>query len=236
VTTTDRKRVLTLALPDVPRAKLEPFLRRAALEVNRLASPARALELLREVPFHLVIVGHPLPDLTAERFVRALRAGDSASRHAGLLVITASDPRPELLRLVGHGVNRVVAATEPAEVLLREAAELLEVEPRVRTRALVRAEIECGLGTAAFLAQTENVSATGALIRSERRPALGTRLPIRLQLPDDPAPIECTGEVVRHADRDREGVSGFAVRFVDLTPSQRQRLESWVLRHLDAGG
>ena len=70
------------------------------------------------------------------------------------------------------------------------------------------------------------------LVRSGRHPDVGAILPIELALPGDPLPIRCNGEVIRTADRSREQIDGFAVRFTDLQPADRLRLERAVGRGL----
>ena len=225
-------RVVVLALPPLAELALGPFLRRAGLEVSTPESAEAAIELLHEVPHRLVLVGHPLPDLSVAAFATVLRSKNSASRQAGLMVLTAGPPPDDVKALLGHGLNAVLPASAPPTEIQRRAAALLAVAPRVAIRVLVKVHVTVGTGERAILAQTENLSVSGMLVRSGRHPDVGTILPIELALPGDAQPIRCNGEVVRTVDRRREGVEGFAVRFTDLQPADRLRLERAVGRTL----
>ncbi len=228
-----KKRVLLLSLSPMAEFALAPILRRADLQISKMAHPARSLELLRSEEHRLVLAGHPLDEISIPRLVTALRSADCASRGAGLFVVTVGRPPDELKRMVGKGINAVLPANAPPVELQRTAARLLDVAPRAAIRALVKVRVRLGSGESAFLAQTENISATGLLIRSDRRPEPGTRLPIELALAGESLPLRCVGEVVRHVDAEREGLRGFALRFVDLPPGDRLRIERAVERALD---
>jgi hypothetical protein len=228
-----KKRVLLLGLQPLAELSLTPLLRRADLAVSKLEHPARALELLHTEMYRLVVAGHPLAEISVPRLARELRAKDSASRDAGLLVITEGEPPDEVKKLVGQGINSVLSAGAPPADLQRTGARLLEVAPRAGIRALVKVKVHIGNGESAFLSQTENISASGALVRSERRPDLGTRLPLEMMLPGDPLPLRCEGEVVRHTNIGREQHPGFALRYVTLSATDRLRIERAVERMLN---
>ncbi len=230
---TIKKRVLLLGLQPVAETSLTPFLRRADLVVSKLEHPARALELLRNEAHRLVIAGHPLEEISVSRLTRNLRAADSASRDAGLVIVTQDEPPEELKQQMGYGINDVLMVSEPPARLQRAAAKLLEVAPRAQIRALVKIKLRIGNGESAFLSQTDNISASGALVRSQRRPEPGARLPLEMMLPGDPLPVRCEGEVVRHADIGREGQPGFALHFVTLSTADRLRIERAVDQALE---
>ncbi len=224
------ERILVLALPPLAELALAPFLRRTGLEVSTPETAEAAIERLHGEPHRLVLLGHPLPGLSAPAFATVLRSDGSASRKAGILVLTEGTPPAELETLIGRGINAVLPASAPPAEIQRRAAELLDVAPRAAIRTLVRVQVTVGHGASAILAQTENVSVSGMLVRSGRRPEPGTVLPVELSLPGEATPLRCDGEVVRHADRAREGVEGFAVRFRSLRPADRLRLERAVER------
>ncbi len=228
-----QKKVLLLSLPPMAELALAPILRRADLKISKMEHPSRSLELLRSERHALVLAGHPLEEISIPRLVAALRSPDCASRGAGLLVITTGTPPDELKRLVGEGLNGVLPAGAPPVELQRRVARLLDVAPRAAIRALVKVHVRLGSGESAFLAQTENISTSGLLIRSDRRPEIGARLPLELALPGESLPLNCEGEVVRHAEPDHEGVRGFAMRFVDLPSADRLRVQRAVERALD---
>lgn len=228
-----KKRVLLLGLQPLAELSLAPLLRRADLAVSKLEHPARALELLRTELYRLVVAGHPLAEISVPRLVRELRATNSVSRDAGLLVVTEGEPPDEVKTLLGQGINFVLSAGAPPADLQRAGARLLEVAPRAGIRALVKVKIHIGNGESAFLSQTENISASGMFVRSERRPELGARVPLEMMLPGDPLPLRCEADVVRHTNIGRERYQGFALRYVNLSATDRLRIERAVERMLN---
>jgi len=109
-------------------------------------------------------------------------------------------------------------------------------ELRAAVRILVQLETSLrGLGDGFSVSHTVNVSLTGALLASRRPPSVGSELRFGLLLPDDPLPIRGRCIVVRHSDRQREGVAGMAVRFVDFVDQDDARLAQLLDDHLAAG-
>jgi hypothetical protein len=79
-----------------------------------------------------------------------------------------------------------------------------------------------------FLGYAANLSPTGAFVQSTRPRPPGTRLELRLHLPDPvQAPVSCVGEVVWA--RGYEGVlgpgPGMGIRFLEVAPSAIEALE-----------
>lgn len=230
--TTDQRLILTIDLSEAARSKIEPLLGRAEVDAREATDPAQAARLLREESFDLVVIGYPPQTMELDPLLGIIRKQDSASRRAGVLLIGTDVPDP-----APRGVNRAVSQSAPANVVFDQAASLLNVQPRADVRALVKLEVALGdAGTAEFVAQSQDISTTGMLIRTERRPAVGSRLPLRVQASGSPNPVKAIAEVVRHADRAREKVSGFAVRFVDVDPLSRQQLQKIIQRALKNNG
>jgi response regulator RpfG family c-di-GMP phosphodiesterase len=69
--------------------RLLPTLRRANLSIVRAEHTSEAIRQLRQSPYDLVLL--ILPALGADRLLGAVRAYDSASRRAGVLVVGAHD-------------------------------------------------------------------------------------------------------------------------------------------------
>ena len=88
--------------------------------------------------------------------------------------------------------------------------------------------IECGIAEQDMVCQTENISASGMLLRTEKRYEKGTRLEFEFGLPNDHRPIVGIAEIVRHTMIGRDNVSGVGVRFLSFAGDSQRRFESYI--------
>jgi uncharacterized protein (TIGR02266 family) len=80
------------------------------------------------------------------------------------------------------------------------------------------------LDAMAVLDYTENLSAGGLFVRTERTFAPGDRTTLVVSFPHVLEPVELTVEVVRHREADKGVPAGVAVRVPDDLPDQRAKL------------
>ncbi len=220
------RHVLVLAPPESPVDRLLPSLRGAGFAVHRLPPGPGALELVQATPFELVIAATPLPGLTLLDLVEAIRNGSAPCRRAGLLVAALEDPA-EAEALLGRGVNRVVRGASAGR-LLEAAADLLQVEPRRRVRAVVSLEGGGGYLAQRDVARTRDLSLTGMLVSGASGFSVGSRFAFELLLPGDPRSIRGHAAVVRWTDRERERVDGFGAAFELLEDDGQERLAGFL--------
>ena len=81
------------------------------------------------------------------------------------------------------------------------------------------------LGAESVLDYTENLSATGLFIRTEREFAVGERVAMVISFPQLLEPVEIQVEVVRMRPATADSPAGVAVRVPDDRPEDRARLE-----------
>ena len=210
---TRQRSVLMVGLDDRLVEEIGVVLQGGDLVAESLPDAEEALELVLQLPFDVVIVGHPLPDRSTEQFLAAVRRNGSLSRDAAVLVVTEPSLRDETQVLVGRGANRLLTTTEAAPLLQGLVAELLDVAPRLQLRVATRLDVNLEKGASRLLCQTENISATGMLVRTDQAFPPGTQVRFELTLPRDGAPVRGVAEVIRHAGKRRERVSGVGVRF-----------------------
>ena len=212
---------------------IDPILNRSAITVDRVAPTAASLERVKNRPYDLVIVQLPLQDPDLGTLVKALRAPDSASRASGLLVTGEISEHDAVSLFLGRGINRFVPTHAAGGEWLDALATLLAVPPRSSLRALVQLETTIRGPRSRTLAQTENLSETGMLIRGDSKHYQpGSSIHFELILPGEETPIHGTAEIVRQTEKSREKVDGFGVRFVNLEDGGRQILERFLERSL----
>ena len=216
--------LLVLGAETPPLRQVMPILRRVDFQVLRVARLDGAMELLQGTHFDLIIARYPMEDLTLEELVQAVRAKESPCRDSGLLVLANPNALEEIGRFLRHGVNRIVSVDAPCDRLLDAIADLVGVAPRHSLRTVVQFELWIEQGARRLLTVTENLSATGMLVRGGREFPVGSSLRFRLILPGEVPPIAGEVEVARYTDRAREHVEGFGGKILSFADDGQQRL------------
>jgi DNA-binding NarL/FixJ family response regulator len=223
-----RRSLLVVNADEELFAKIAPLLNRHELEVDRFPSARGALELVSRVPVDVLIVGYPLPDVPTQELLDAVRGAASPCRQSPLLLLARADELAEARRFIGRGANEVVAVEESAERLQAAVSRLLTVAPRSSLRTMVRIVVNIGEGAALEMAQTENLSETGMLVRTGEVYPVGSRMSFEFHLGGVSMPIRGEGEVVRQTTVGREAVRGIGIRFVSLERDGLLRLQRYL--------
>ncbi len=218
--------LLILGTETPPLRQVIPVLRRLDFQVLRLARADGAVELLQGTRFDLIIVRYPMEGLPLEDLVEAVRASESPCRDSGLLVLTQPEALAEVGGFLRRGVNRIVSVDAAGDRLLDAIADLVGVAPRHSLRTVVQFELWVEQGMKRLLTVTENLSATGMLVRGGKEFPIGSCLRFRLILPGENPPIAGEVEVARHTDRAREHVDGFGGRILSFAEDGQQRLRT----------
>lgn len=226
----NRRNVLVIGVNPDEFDRVTPFLGRDAFEVDRFPSASGALELTTRVSFEVLLVRFPLPDMDLYDYLQAVRQEGSPCQRASILLLTQSDKAEEAESFIGRGANRVVKLEDTNGKIQAVISSLLNVAPRKAARFLARLEIKLGGAKDMILCQTENLSASGMLIKTDKRYDTGTRINFEFTLPEDQRPIVGIAEIVRHTMIGRDKVGGIGVRFLSFAGDSQRRYEAFVER------
>lgn len=219
------RRVLLLGVRRDAMEHLAPQLKSGAVYLESVADAEAALGACLERPFALVIVRHPLAEMSIDEFLERLRERRMRSAGAFLLVLTEMASSEALSELSGPDV-RFANLTDFAGILATVAEEALGVAPRASSRLMVELRMHIEGGSMSRFCQVVNLSATGMLVKSGDRIGVGEKVEIAFSLPDGTPPIRCGARVARRTDG-REPI-GFALAFRGLDPAARARIERFV--------
>ena len=225
VSTTARSVLVVDPTTSVPEAFGE-VLRRHGYYAETLAGGNDALVLACTLPFDVIVVAMDGLDTGFGDFVRRVRRRDSASHETALLALAAGPATVPAHELLGRGVNRVLAADIGADDLARAVLELVESSPRVPFKAVIRFRLQRGTEQAIAMCQTEDVSATGAFVRTEMAPAAGTQVHFELTVPGQVGPIRGTAEVARLVAGKPGQAPGVGLRFLHIEGDGDSRLRA----------
>lgn len=219
-----RHRVLGIGREGGFLSELDPLLESCNSELYLAPAPESGLQMIQSLgPVDLVIVEYPLKGLTLDDF---------------RIEVGRSSPGPLRVAVLGRSADMEGLRTEddlillPFERSVEEVGEslwgLLERAPRVSVQLMVRVEMDSGDRKILRLAQTENISKTGMLLRTKEELPEETTVGFEFFLPDDSHPITGAASVVRTTGAQDGSHHGVAIRFQSLLGSDQLRLESYL--------
>jgi len=223
-----RRNILIIGVRADEFEHVAPFLDRHTFEVDRFPSARGSLELLSSITFELLIVRFPLFDMVLEEFLSAVRSDQSTCLKSPILLLATDGRQAEAETLIGRGANRVVSLEESATLVQGLVSELLAVAPRKSARFMARLEIRLGGAKDMILCETENLSASGMLIKTDRQYDKGTQLEFEFTLPEEHRPIAGVAEIVRVAGTLVREAKGIGVRFLSFAGDSQRRFETYL--------
>lgn len=226
------RRILAVGMEPELYGRIEALLNRSYFEVDRVPRGESASELCAVIPFDLMLVRFPLPDIPVDNLLAAVRIPGSPCAGSQVLLLADAARLAEAEKRVGEGADLALAADRPGEFLSEIAARLLHVAPRVSTRIMAHLQARIGEGERQDLCQTADLSSTGMFVRTDERYPLGTSMSFQLLLPGEREAVAGTAEVVRHAAGGDGRDEGIGLRFLELRPGSEARLRAFLARKL----
>lgn len=224
------RNVLAVGVSREEFSRISPFLDRDVFEVDRFPSGTGALDLVAKVPFELLLVRHPLGDLEVSSFLDAVRRHGSPCQRSAVLLLTPDDDDDGASSFIGRGANRTISLQASEERIQESISSVLNVAPRKSHRFMARLEIAIGGATDMITCQTENLSATGMLVRTDRLYDVGTEIDFEFSLPGDPRKVRGVAEVVRQTSTGRDSIHGLGMRFLSFAGDSQRRFSNFVKR------
>jgi uncharacterized protein (TIGR02266 family) len=209
---------------------LLPILRKHSVQFHRIPVGEAVITAIVEMPLvDLVLIAYPLADMTFSEFMTAIKTKVPPVRPPQLVVIITKEDVNDVAAYVKEGVQVLPAHLQPAH-LERLVSKYLRKAPRPAIRIMVGMGVNLGVGKVLRMAQAANVSTSGMLIRTNEEFPLGADISLEFTLPGQHEPIKTEATVVRHTDPDREQIRGLGLKFVDISPSHKKRLEEYLER------
>lgn len=179
-------------------------------------------------PFDVIVAGFSMTAGGMERFFKAARSRGSACHHSGVILISPERHLDVAKAHLGHGANRVVSDRGVSSQLQAAVSELLGVAPRVPVTTNARIKIYVEGKPVQSFCQTQNLSATGVLIRGFSHYPQGSKIDFEISLPTDSAPIKGSGTISRRTERTSERVEGLGIKFTAFHGTDQHRLADFL--------
>ena len=223
---TSHMRVLTVLSDPELWARLQGILSRRQVEVNRVPSGAGALILTGNLRYDLIIIQHPLPDLSLDDLLVSIRTLDSTSTNSPVVVLVDPALKPAEAPTREGDLVKILPSDVAEGDFNSVMSNLLGVAARFAARVMVQIEVGLDSGISSRLYQAENLSETGVLLRGGQHIPIDTPVRFEFNLPNEVDPIAGIGLVVRHTSM-TETTPGIALQFADLGADHLRRLRRY---------
>lgn len=204
------------------------YLDRGDIAVFTAATNDELLKIHIEENVDIIVTKRDLPGTSGETIFNIIREGKHL-RDA--LVIMACEDDVFLRERCGRwGAHAVLTLPVDPVLLHGKVLEFLDVAPRQSYRVVLNVTLEGHHKNRQFLCHTENISATGVLIRTEQTLAPGDIIACSLFLPHG-TKIKANGEVIRAINQTpRTKENFYGIRYLDLADDARSAIESFVAK------
>jgi CheY-like chemotaxis protein len=186
-----------------------------------------AVRKLTRRRFEAVVVDCNDEDIAAQ-VLKSVRSAPCNKRCIAVAMIDGQKAVRSAFALGAHFVLYKPISAERARTSFRAARALMKCERRRNTRVAVQIPValvsEDGVGQRK--AVTSDISQGGMSLKLSRRNKKSRPMRIKFALPGTDDSIECAAEVAWEGGGAQAGV-----RFVNLSPEQRDHLRSWLARH-----
>lgn len=192
------------------------------------------LDLVQTTRFDAIVIGFPGPITELRRFVKCVRSPGSASQRSGIVLLAEPDhlPAADAFVGIGVGINRAIASKDLDQYLESAISELTTVAPRVLVRAPTRVLLHIEQRPLRTFCQTENLSATGMLLRGFGHYPPGTTIDFEINIPGQSDPIRGSATIARTTNIEHELLEGVGARFDSFLGADRARLTEYLNQHL----
>jgi len=202
------------------------LLNRVDLKVITARSNDEILSFHREEKAHLIITQLDFPGMLTENLLTTIR-NDRELQKVSFIMFCADKPG-DRSRAERCNANEVMTLPVNRTALFEKTQRLLNIPWRESYRVLLSVSIEGHNREKGFFCKSENISATGLLLETDRALAEGDRLTCAFFLPDS-RQITASGDIVRviHSAGDTNSIK-YGVKFDQLSPEARTAIETFV--------
>ena len=200
------------------------ILNRVSNEIFTTLSGREALALHKAHAMNLIIISLELPDISGDILCSMIRQ-DNELKNVSILMTCANNPLC-IERAAHCGANAYITQPFHSGQLAEKVTVLLTIPRRQRYRVLLKGSVKGPQSGGFFYCTTRDISTSGIMIEAEQSMNEGDVLSISFVLPGF-GPVSAEGEIRRIEKKGT--VSGYGIRFRDLSQKHWQAIEDFIL-------
>jgi DNA-binding response OmpR family regulator len=208
------------------------FLERPDIKIFAAYSNEEVLKIHRAENVDLIITLFYLPGMSMGDLCSKIRTNRDLRRVS--VIIFSPDDEKDIALSEQCRANAVMALPVNTSLLLDKVQELLNISSRVSYRVLLSVRLEGNLLGKPFTCNSENISASGILMETNKNLDQGDRIECSLVLPDSTR-VDANGEVVRTVkNTTRSDPNWYGVKFSSLMPETKYAIDAFVEKKITA--
>jgi len=201
------------------------FLDRADIKVFTAATNAEVLKVHREHEVDLIVTQLDMPGIRSEELFNVIRKRGELREVSSILI--CEDTLANRERCKQCGANAVFTMPVDTALLHMKVQQLLNVAPRKAYRAALAVAIQGQFKNKPLPFRTENISASGMLMKAEEPLSKGDGIFFSFFLPDG-THVSGYGEIVRVAQQMTTRAFFCGIRFTNIDPRVQSAIEAVV--------
>ncbi len=203
----------------------ETLLNRADITVFTAATTDDILKIHIEETLNLIVTMLDLPGTRSETIFDIIRQSQSLKEVRVIMI--CEDNVFHRTRCKRCGAHAILAMPVDPGLLQNKVRQFLDIAHRQAYRVLLKVSFEGKFNNQPFLCHTENISATGALIKAELDLSPGNRISCSFYLPDG-TKINTQSEVVRALKQAGSNETLYGIRYTDIPTESKAKIEAYV--------
>ncbi len=204
--------------------KRSSYLNKADIRIYTADTNDDLLSLHREIKANLIITHLDMRGIKTVDLFRIIRNNNDLRDVSVIMICKANLANRELCRQCG--ANAIITIPVDTDLLNTKVRQLLNVAPRRTYRAALAVGIEGKFKNTPLPFWTENISASGMLIKTEEPLSRDAGIFISFFLPDG-THVSGYGEIIRVIQLEKEpGVFLYGVKFTTIDPDVKSAIEA----------
>jgi hypothetical protein len=203
----------------------ENLLNRADIMVFAAATTDDILKIHIGETLNLIVTMLDLPGTRSEAIFDII--WQSQSLKDVCVVMICEDSLFQRTRCKRCGAHAVLAMPVDPGLVHEKVRQFLNIAQRQAYRVILGVSVEGKFNDRPFLCFTENISATGALIKSELDLSLGNCISCSFYMPDG-TQINTQGEIVRVLNKTGSNATFYGIRFANIPAESQAKIEEFV--------
>jgi DNA-binding response OmpR family regulator len=207
------------------------FLDRAHIKVFNADTNDEVLKIHSEEKADLIVTKLDMPGIKSEDLFDAIR--QRKDLREVLTIIICKDTPVHRDRCRQCGATVVLAMPVDIALLHTKVYQLLNMAARQSYRVALTVAVEGKSKNRSFLYRTENISATGVLVKAEEVLAHGDRISLSFFLPDG-THVTAYGDVARVMKQaTAPDACLYGIKFTDINPSVQSAIEAFIKKEAE---
>jgi len=200
------------------------MLARSDFRIFTATSGEEALTIHKREQVDLIIVDLDMSGISGDKLCSLIRNNPALKQVSVIIVCTGT--ASDLQRVSRCKANAHVTKPLRPMQFLEKVGQLLDVPERKSYRVLLKVTVDGEDGRESFFCSSQNISASGILIETDKVLAKGDRISCSFFLPRSEH-VVASAEVMRIAPSSN-GTYHYGIRYLDLDPAYRAAIEAFI--------